>query len=169
MDEEMEDLYKEILSAYDDLSDDVKELVTNYDELINTLGLGYAAYTIQEGDVASVDGTGYETLEGAYAACEDGGKIVLLDDMNDVSLYVAEDKTVTIDLNGHEITAADKKPAFEIRQKGNLTLTGTGTVYGGVWVNGGTFEMSQDSAINDCTAVGYGGGIYVQGCQRKQR
>ncbi len=168
--EEMEDLHERILSAYDDLSDDAKELVTNYDELINTLGLGYATYTIQEGDVASVEGTGYDTLEKAYVACENGGKIVLLDDMKDVSLKVAEDKAVTIDLNGHEITAANGKPAFEIRQKGNLTLTGTGTVYGGdydygiifIYTTGGVFTLEDQVTLCGNTALS-GGAVYSYG------
>lgn len=116
------------------------------------------------------------------------------------SVTVDSGKSLTIDLNGHTLTAAANSKAFWIRNgalmiedsigtgviQGNgtvngdggaiwmsssdsnnaLTLTGgtirgfTATDGGGVYVDGGSFEMS-GGTISACNATNAGGGVYV--------
>lgn len=117
-----------------------------------------------------------------------------------VAVTVDSGKSLTIDLNGHTLTAAENSQAFRIQNgaltiedsgstgviqgsgtvTGNggaiwmsssdsnnaLTLTGgtirgfTATDGGGVYVDGGSFEMS-GGTISACNATNAGGGVYV--------
>lgn len=117
-----------------------------------------------------------------------------------VAVTVDSGKSLTIDLNGHTLTAAENSQAFRIQNgaltiedsgstgviqgsgtvTGNggaiwmsssdsnnaLTLTGgtirgfTATDGGGVYVSGGSFEMS-GGTISACNAANAGGGVYV--------
>ena len=117
-----------------------------------------------------------------------------------VAVTVDSGKSLTIDLNGHTLTAAANSQAFRIQNgaltiedsigtgviqgsgtvTGNggaiwmsssdsnnaLTLTGgtirgfTATDGGGVYVDGGSFEMS-GGTISACNATNAGGGVYV--------
>lgn len=117
-----------------------------------------------------------------------------------VAVTVDSGKSLTIDLNGHTLTAAENSQAFRIQNgaltiedsgstgviqgsgtvTGNggaiwmsssdsnnaLTLTGgtirgfTATDGGGVYVDGGSFEMT-NGTISDCKAANAGGGVYV--------
>lgn len=117
-----------------------------------------------------------------------------------VAVTVDSGKSLTIDLNGHTLTAAENSQAFRIQNgaltiedsgstgviqgsgtvTGNggaiwmsssdsnnaLTLTGgtirgfTATDGGGVYVSGGSFEMT-DGTISTCNATNAGGGVYV--------
>ena len=115
------------------------------------------------------------------------------------AVTVNNGKSLTIDLNGHTLTAAENSRAFFIQNgaltiedsgstgviqgsgtvTGNggaiwmssdsnnaLTLTGgtirgfTATDCGGVYVSGGSFEMS-GGTISACNATNAGGGVYV--------
>lgn len=116
------------------------------------------------------------------------------------SVTVDSGKSLTIDLNGHTLTAAANSKAFWIRNgaltiedsigtgviQGNGTVTGNGgaiwmsssdsnnaltltggtirgftaTDGGGVYVDGGSFEMS-GGTISACNATNAGGGVYV--------
>ena len=116
------------------------------------------------------------------------------------SVTVDSGKSLTIDLNGHTLTAAANSKAFWIRNgaltiednigtgviqgsgtvngyggaiwmssgdsNNALTLTGgtirgfTATDGGGVYVSGGSFEMS-GGTISACNATNAGGGVYV--------
>lgn len=118
------------------------------------------------------------------------------------AVTVDNGNSLTIDLNGHTLTAAANSRAFYIRGgaltiedsigtgviQGNgtvngdggaiwmssgdsnnaLTLTGgtirgfTATDGGGVYVFGGSFEMT-DGTISACNATNAGGGVYVSG------
>lgn len=74
-------------------------------------------------DVAKIDGTGYATLQEAVNAANNGQTIVLQSDVVlTVSLNVAVDKTVTLDLNSYKITA-DMNGPHMICNAGNLTIT----------------------------------------------
>ena len=76
--------------------------------------------------VARVDGQGYETFAAALAAANtNGGTLTLL---ADVALTSQQNIThsMTIDLNGHNITAANCR-ALHV-QSGEVLITGTGTI-----------------------------------------
>ena len=128
-------------------------------------------------------------------------KVRLTEDIEmTVAVTVDNGKSLTIDLNGHTLTAAENSRAFWI-QNGALTIEdsigtgviqGSGTVNGyggailmngsdsnnaltlaggtirgftatdggGVYVDGGSFEMS-GGTISACNATNAGGGVYV--------
>lgn len=86
------------------------------------------------------------------------------------AVTVNNGNSLTIDLNGHTLTAAANSQAFRI-QGGALTIedsigtgviqgSGTVTGNGGVYVDGGSFEMS-GGTISACNATNAGGGVYV--------
>ena len=68
-----------------------------------------------ENDVAQVGDTTYATLETAFSAAQNGQEIKLL---NDVTLdkLISVTKTVTLDLNGHDITS--NGPVFSMNTNG---------------------------------------------------
>ena len=74
-------------------------------------------------DVAKIDGTGDATLQEAVNAANNGQTIVLQSDVVlTASLNVADNKTVTLDLNSYKITA-DMNGLHMICNAGNLTIT----------------------------------------------
>lgn len=71
--------------------------------------------------VASVDGTGYDSLEKACdAAKKNAGTVVLLRDINMDRSYLTISSTVTVDLNGYSISAMSGGFVFYINS-GDLT------------------------------------------------
>ena len=120
------------------------------------LMLSMGAVTVfADGDVASVDGTGYPTLQQAVDAAD--GKTVTLLQSTAESITVAAGTTVTLDLGGCTLT--NEANNHTITNYGNLTVIGTGTVDnvshgraavdthpGSVTVlNGGTFTRSMEN------------------------
>ncbi len=104
---------------------------------------GDGTWTVKPGAVAYVDlGTltgpyfvakdfGFATLEEAFAAAGNGNTITLLTDIElTTGVTVPADKTITLDLNGKTITGkpAEAKAFSVITNKGNLTITGDGSV-----------------------------------------
>ena len=73
--------------------------------------------------IAEVDGTGYTSLADAVAAA-DGKSIKLLKDVT-ANVTIPADKTITLNLNGNDITVND---GCAIVNKGTLTVTGSGNV-----------------------------------------
>ena len=138
------------------------------------------------------------------AAATNGGSVKLTDNITlaTYSVVVQKGKELTIDLNGHTITAANNERAFQISNGGKLTIcdsVGTGVIQGngtvsyndgggairmqdaesklvisggtiqgftasthggGVYMNGGTFEMT-GGRIDNCSAGTSGGGVYM--------
>ncbi len=74
---------------------------------------------------ATVDGTPYDTVSEAIKEAPNGGTVTLTDDAQDI--VVPEGKTLTIDLNGRDVTAVDN---HAITNHGTLTIVGPGTVNG---------------------------------------
>ena len=160
-----------------------------------TLADGYVAALNSEGmykvgkenPVAEINGVKYDTLSSAIAAAEateGGATIKLLKDISSSTNYKVTGK-VTIDLNGHNITASGAEGVFYVYVKGDLTIKGEGTVTAvednsaamAVWVHspiakvtleGGTYTQritNEDDPHFDLIYVEYGtayikGGIY---------
>ena len=77
-----------------------------------------------EGDVAQIGSTGYKTLAAAAAAASKTGDTITVLENTDISatgLTIASGKDVTLDLNGHEVKAANTN-AGSIKVLGKLTL-----------------------------------------------
>ena len=75
--------------------------------------------------VAQIGANKYETLAAAFAAAADGDTIKLLADAAITATQVI-DKNLTLDLNGHNITATNARALWV--KSGEVTITGTGTV-----------------------------------------
>ena len=84
-----------------------------------------------EGDIASIDGKGYASLQEAFDAVEPGTatKVVLEQSfVADSVITLAEGKEVTLDLNGKTITVTSGFTGRPICNNGTLTITGEGTM-----------------------------------------
>ena len=81
--------------------------------------------------VAQIGETVYETLEEAIAAAQNGDTIKLLDDVTG-NFTIPAGKNVSLDLNGHTITATNTSTPV-------ITNRGTLNVYGGTIVNNGLY------------------------------
>ena len=105
--------------------------------------------------VAKVGDTYYKTLADAVTAA-DNATVTLLKDVT-ANVTIPADKTITLNLNGMTLTNVDD---HTILNNGNLTITGTGRVdnishakgalynKGTVFINGGTFDRSQENGMN---------------------
>lgn len=78
--------------------------------------------------VAQAGNTKYTSIEAAFKAAEDGSTIKLLsDDTVNNQIVVTDGKTVTLDLNGKNVTSSDDITPFLV-SGGELKVTGKGTV-----------------------------------------
>ena len=106
--------------------------------------------------VAKIGEERYETLPEAVAAAQAGDTIVLLTD-TELTERLTVSKQITLDLNGKTVTAdfTDDFGAIYIGTKGDLTVTGNGTViskqdivfanYGKITVENGTFKSEGET------------------------
>ena len=87
--------------AYDLLDDSQKANVNNY----NTLTAAEAKYEelLDAATVAEVNGVKYATLQDAFDAVKENGTIKLTKDLNLMDSHIEVSKSITIDLNGHNL------------------------------------------------------------------
>lgn len=114
----------------------------------------WAAEGDASGKVAKIGDQEYATLQEAVNATKGDATIQMLKDVRE-DVTIAEDDTVTIDLNGKTITNVS---GHTITNAGNLTVTGEGTVdnvthakgalvnTGTVILKGGTFTRSAEAS-----------------------
>ena len=128
---------------------------------------GQTYYAKWEEAAASVNGVGYTTLGAAITAAQDSDTITLLKDVTE-NVTIPADKTITLDLNGNDITVND---GCAIVNKGTLTITGSGNVTtsangsaavanfpdAAVNLNGGTYSSSSWYVIKNM------GGMVIDG------
>ena len=111
-------------------------------------------YGVKAAPVAKIGTVEYTTLAEAIAAANDGETVTLIDnlDISTTGLTVAATKTVTLDLNGHALKAANTNTG-NIKVLGKLTLcdntdtekNGTGT--GKVWTDTPYIYNKQDKVL----------------------
>ena len=124
--------------------------------------LGNGTYGVKRGTyVAAIGTVGYETLQAAINAAQDGQTVQLTDNVAE-NVTVAADRNIVLDLGGKTITNAG---GHTITNYGTLTITGAGTVdnvthargalvnYGTAILRGGVFTRSAEAG----TATGNGG------------
>ena len=107
--------------------------------------------------VATIDGKGYASLKEAFDAVNTAGmsaEIVLQKDVTDApELSATNGTTVTVNLNGHNITFADGA-YFDVGGNRTLNLTGTGVVaestakYAPVHVTGSAADTNNKAVVN---------------------
>ena len=105
-------------------------------------------------NVAKIGDIGYETLEAAIKEAADNATITLERSV-EVSSAIFIEKTLTIDLNGCNITGKNGDAGcrvFQVIGGGNLTLTGTGTISTAVKNDTDFSEESSVIRVGDNTA-----------------
>lgn len=126
--------------------------------VVFTMTLPSSVVWAAEGDAsdnaAKIGDQEYATLQEAVDATEGDATIQMLKDVQE-DVTIAEDDTITIDLNGKTITNVS---GHTITNAGNLTVTGEGTVdnvthakgalvnTGTVILKGGTFTRSAEAS-----------------------
>ncbi len=112
--------------------------------LMLTLSMPFAVFA--EGEVAKIGDTTYETLEAAISAASDSDTIILLKNI-DTNVEIPKGKTLTLNLNGKNITCANGNHAVNVL--GTLTVVGEGLIKStrncGICVSGGTLNFNGGS------------------------
>ena len=84
-----------------------------------------------DGDIASIDGKGYPSLQEAFDAVEPGTAATVVLEQSfaaDTTITLAEGRDVTLDLSGKTITVTSGFTGRPICNNGTLTITGEGTI-----------------------------------------
>lgn len=121
---------------------------------------------------AEINSVKYAPVQEAIDAAQDGAVITLIADVTlTESLKVDEGKTITLDLNGHNITMDESLAAtgYAIENSGTLTLIDSGRDSGSVQsrgiLNNGTLyvENGTYNAVGDGSAIVNNGEAYLTG------
>lgn len=122
-------------------------------------------WTVEDHRVAEVGNIGYSTLADAVAAANNGDTVTLLTDTAE-DITIAQDKDITLDLNGKKLTNVASHTIFN---KGTLTINGnngtvdnvtngTAAVYndvtGKVTINGGSYTRSAEASKDENNSGG---------------
>lgn len=161
---------------YKDVAAEKKEFIADGYETVANSGGRYIVSKMKP--VAKIGETEYTTLQSAVKDAADGATITLISDVN-TKTYAAMigGKTLTIDLNGHNITSGDA--AIYAYDKANVTIDGEGTVTAynagndfaiAVWANNATININNGTYTQKLENVNptednftliysYGGGV----------
>lgn len=138
--------------------------------------LGDDAITLSDatGGTSSGTATSVSDLTGLTAAATNGGNVQLSGDITLTGTLSINNKELSIDLNGHTITAANNQRAFNISNGGTLEIkdsvgkgiiqgNGTVTGHGGaIYMEGsGSALTISGGTIQGFTASTSGGGVYM--------
>lgn len=139
--------------------------------------LGDDATTLSDatGGTSSGTATSVSDLTGLTAAATNGGNVQLSGDITLTGTLSINNKKLSIDLNGHTITAANNQRAFNISNGGTLEIkdsvgkgiiqgNGTVTGHGGaIYMEGsGSALTISGGTIQGFTASISGGGVYMR-------
>lgn len=105
------------------------------------------ATTPDSSHVAQVGETGYDTLQEAINAAGIDATVKLLSDVNE-NVTVAEDKDITLDLNGKTIKGVEGSIEYIITNKGDLSLISTASNPGNILGAKGIFNGKNSSDDN---------------------
>ena len=126
---------------------------------------------IDQDSVAAIGDTGYSSIDTAIAAAG-ANDIVVLQQNITATVNIPENKAITLNLNGHDITVSD---GDAILNKGTLTIQGSGTVSTNAsncaaianipgatcTVNGGTYKSDKWYVIKNLGAMVIDGDVTV--------
>ena len=128
------------------------------------------------GGTSSGTATSVSDLTGLTAAAKNGGNVQLSGNITLTDTLSINNKKLSIDLNGHTITAANNQRAFNISNDGTLEIkdsvgngiiqgNGTVTGHGGaIYMEGsGSALTISGGTIQGFTASTSGGGVYMSG------
>lgn len=140
--------------------------------------LGDDAITLSDamGGTSSGTATPVSDLTGLTAAATKGGNVQLSGNITLTDTLSINNKKLSIDLNGHTITAANNQRAFNISNGGTLEIKdsvgngiiqGNGTVTGrggAIYMEGsGSALTISGGTIQGFTVSAHGGGVYMSG------
>lgn len=140
--------------------------------------LGDDAITLSDatGGTSSGTATSVSDLTGLTAAAANGGNVQLSGNITLTDTLSINNKKLSIDLNGHTITAANNQRAFNISNGGTLEIKdsvgegiiqGNGTVTGrggAIYMEGsGSALTISGGTIQGFTVSAHGGGVYMSG------
>lgn len=130
---------------------------SGYETVKGTDGL-YTAQ-VKSDNAAAIDDVQYATLADAVAAANNGDTVTLLTNTAE-DITIAQDKDITLDLNGKTLTNVNSD-TITVNKGATLTINGEGTVdnvthqkttiynKGTVTLNGGTYDRSKEDGIKD--------------------
>ena len=139
--------------------------------------LGDDAITLSDatGGTSSGTATSVSDLTGLTAAAKNGGNVQLSGNITLTNTLSINNKKLSIDLNGHTITAANNQRAFNISNGGTLEIKdrvgngiiqGNGTVTdrgGAIYMEGsGSALTISGGTIQGFTVSAHGGGVYMR-------
>ncbi|MBR4350888.1 MAG: InlB B-repeat-containing protein [Bacilli bacterium] len=141
-------LYTDIEKVAEDY--DIYKSIDGEDEVV-TLVANANSRPVESGEeefVAAIGNAKYTTIQNAVNAANNGDEIDLLVDINQQNIVnIQENKTVTIDYNGHKVITYSDKYLFE--NNGNLTIKDSvnekpkNTFYGDKYIyNTGTLDLN---------------------------
>lgn len=140
--------------------------------------LGDDAITLLDatGGTSSGTATPVSDLTGLTDAATNGGNVQLIGNITLTGTLSINNKKLSIDLNGHTITAANNQRAFNISNDGTLEIKdsvgngiiqGNGTVTGSggaIYMKGsGSALTISGGTIQGFTVSAHGGGVYMSG------
>lgn len=140
--------------------------------------MGDDAITLSDatGGTSSGTATPVSDLTELTAAATNGGNVQLSGNITLTGTLSINNKKLSIDLNGHTITAANNQRAFNISNGGTLEIKdsvgngiiqGNGTVTGrggAIYMEGsGSALTISGGTIQDFTVSAHGGGVYMSG------
>jgi len=140
-----------------------------------TLGDDAITQSDATGGTSSGTATSVSDLTGLTAAAKNGGNVQLSGNITLTDTLSINNKKLSIDLNGHTITAANNQRAFNINggtleikdSVGNGIIQGNGTVTGhggAIYMEGsGSALTISGGTIQGFTASTSGGGVYMSG------
>ena len=117
---------------------------------------GKTMYYVAAKPVAAIGVIGYETLEAALAAAEDGETVKLLADVTE-SVTIAADRTLTLDLNGKTLSAGKASEALTVT--GHLTIDDTSAAKSGRVVGDGRYAVYMNNRTAHVGEAAVGGSL----------
>ena len=117
---------------------------------------GKTMYYVAAKPVAAIGAIGYETLEAALAAAEDGETVKLLADVTE-SVTIAADRTLTLDLNGKTLSAGKASEALTVT--GHLTIDDTSAAKSGRVVGDGRYAVYMNNRTAHVGEAAVGGSL----------
>ena len=162
---------EKIQAAFEALSEEEQLQVVNYTDLLSAIQDGGGVFFTETEGAASIGEKTYASLEEALDAAQNGEEVVLQQDIDLESYcYLKSGNSVTLNLNGHNITSAST--AFMVKVGSELTLTGSGTISGNgyagkkaggalvVW--GGVVNLEDDVVLTStATDLDQGGVVWM--------
>lgn len=117
---------------------------------------GKTMYYVAAKPVAAIGTTGYETLEAALAAAQDGETVKLLADVTE-SVTIDADRTLTLDLNGKTLSAGKASEALTVT--GHLTIDDTSAAKSGRVVGDGRYAVYMKNRTAHVGEAAVGGSL----------